>query len=286
MTIQAINNYKNVLSTNPLAKELCSTKSSIKNYAKTFFKSPLMQIFLITTALIAFTAVGAHYNIDLSCLVETNIIGVGIIGLIAYKNKKILDHEISIYFRLLTAKLQKKLGIFEFNKITDGIYLGAMPLNNKGYFQKLLNLESKNKKLSILSMQEKWELERSVPFVSKVNEAQLGENNVTRLIIEGKDHELLTVEKIKQGIKFIQEQIKLGRKVYVHCKGGKGRSATVLACYLMVEKNLTPDQACAFIKDKRKTTLYKKHKILNEFYQTQVLSLRKEKLSWFKKLFW
>lgn len=38
---------------------------------------------------------------------------------------------------------------------------------------------------------------------------------------------------VHRAVKFIREFENTGNSVYVHCKAGRGRSATLVACYLM-----------------------------------------------------
>jgi len=40
-------------------------------------------------------------------------------------------------------------------------------------------------------------------------------------------------EKLKKGVSFINEIAGSGGSVYVHCKAGRTRSATLVGCYLM-----------------------------------------------------
>lgn len=42
-----------------------------------------------------------------------------------------------------------------------------------------------------------------------------------------------SLHSISQGLKVIEECKQREESVYVHCKAGKGRSATVTTCYLM-----------------------------------------------------
>lgn len=43
-------------------------------------------------------------------------------------------------------------------------------------------------------------------------------------------------EKLKKGVSFISEMAESGGSVYVHCKAGRTRSATLVGCYLMQVK--------------------------------------------------
>ena len=43
-------------------------------------------------------------------------------------------------------------------------------------------------------------------------------------------------EILQQGVEFIKENLTNGGVVYVHCKAGRSRSATLVGCYLMEVK--------------------------------------------------
>ncbi|KAI6194950.1 LMBR1 domain-containing protein 2-B [Aphelenchoides besseyi] len=50
-------------------------------------------------------------------------------------------------------------------------------------------------------------------------------------------------QNLHNAVKFIDNLAEQGRTVYVHCKAGRTRSATVAVCYLMHKYNYTPEQA-------------------------------------------
>jgi hypothetical protein len=52
-------------------------------------------------------------------------------------------------------------------------------------------------------------------------------------------------------VKFMDEQRKAGRPVYVHCRAGVNRSVMVVAAYLMWRDGSTRDEALAIIRAKR-----------------------------------
>lgn len=56
------------------------------------------------------------------------------------------------------------------------------------------------------------------------------------------DNTAPSTEHLNQGVKFIEEELAKGGKVYVHCWEGLGRSPTLVAAYL-VRTGLTPEQA-------------------------------------------
>ncbi len=52
-----------------------------------------------------------------------------------------------------------------------------------------------------------------------------------------------SLESVEKGVTFIQDQVAQGRGVYIHCKAGRARSGTIVLCYLIAAKGMTPDQA-------------------------------------------
>ena len=60
-----------------------------------------------------------------------------------------------------------------------------------------------------------------------------------------------SIEWLWRVVKFIDEQRKAGRPIYVHCLAGMNRSGMVVVAYLMYEHGWTRDEALAFARSKR-----------------------------------
>lgn len=65
------------------------------------------------------------------------------------------------------------------------------------------------------------------------------------------DGRVPTVEEAARGVDFIARHVAEGRKVYVHCASGAGRSVSLLLCYLAEHEGEDVDAALAHISDLR-----------------------------------
>lgn len=57
-------------------------------------------------------------------------------------------------------------------------------------------------------------------------------------------------EQVDEFIRFVNEMLNLGRAVLVHCRGGYGRTGTMLACYL-VSRGWEAEKAIAEVRARR-----------------------------------
>lgn len=90
------------------------------------------------------------------------------------------------------------------------------------------------------------------------------ELGIKQLRLPTVDHYEPSVENMKEAVKFIKEYQLRGEKVYIHCKAGHGRAASIALCWMMAENpTISPKDVNAMLSSKRKvrTTLYKQPNI-------------------------
>lgn len=74
------------------------------------------------------------------------------------------------------------------------------------------------------------------------------------------DNEAPTFEQVKKLVKFIDEQNKNNNPVAIHCQGGKGRTGTLIASYL-ISKGDTFEEAMNKIDEKQPNAIKKEFQI-------------------------
>lgn len=61
-----------------------------------------------------------------------------------------------------------------------------------------------------------------------------------------------SLEDVRAGVAFLREHERRGERVYVHCKAGRGRSATVVLCWLMERRGLAAREAQRLLNQRRR----------------------------------
>ncbi|KAJ4955779.1 hypothetical protein NE237_012562 [Protea cynaroides] len=77
---------------------------------------------------------------------------------------------------------------------------------------------------------------------------------------------------ICQAVDFIHKNASCGKTTYVHCKAGRGRSTTIVLCYLVQHKQMTPDAAYEYVRSIRPRVLLAslQWKAVQEYYLLRV----------------
>lgn len=145
-----------------------------------------------------------------------------------------------------------------YDRIDETVILGALP------FRKMTKqLVTEENVKGVVSMNEDYEL----ALFSNTEKEWQG-HNVEFLQLSTTDiFESPCQEKLQRGVNFINSFRETPSKrvdtpgliggttdpgtVYVHCKAGRTRSATLVGCYLMLKNRWTPEEAVSHMKKKR-----------------------------------
>jgi len=123
-----------------------------------------------------------------------------------------------------------------YDRIDNKVILGALP------FRSMLDTLKEEHVTGIVSMNESYELS-----LFSHDKKGWNQHGIEFLQLPTRDiFETPCQKKLKEGVDFI-ERTKEGT-VYVHCKAGRTRSATLVACYLMQQNRWTPEQAVAHMR--------------------------------------
>ncbi|CAN6832544.1 hypothetical protein Bca4012_029382 [Brassica carinata] len=98
---------------------------------------------------------------------------------------------------------------------------------------------------------------------------------IDHLVIATRDYCFApSMEAICQAVDFIHRNASLGKTTYVHCKAGRGRSTTVVICYLVQHKHMTPEEAYSYVKSIRPRVKLatSQWKAVLEYYHVRVLN--------------
>ncbi len=138
------------------------------------------------------------------------------------------------------------------DQIDDYLFLSAIPLNTLGHLNNLEDLKIK----SVLSLIEDYE---RIPgySIEPVQIEDYKDKNIDNLTINVPDYMPPTISQLITAIKYIHKNVSDKRRILVHCKVGKGRSVTTVACYLLrygTSDGLTfssTEDVLSFLKEKR-----------------------------------
>ncbi|XP_028806498.1 putative dual specificity protein phosphatase DSP8 isoform X2 [Neltuma alba] len=94
------------------------------------------------------------------------------------------------------------------------------------------------------------------PYETLVPSSLYRAHEIDHLMIPTRDYLFApSLEDISRAVKFIHENACCGKTTYVHCKAGRGRSTTIVLCYLVEYKHMTPAAALDYVRSRRPRVL-------------------------------
>ncbi|CAL4961514.1 unnamed protein product [Urochloa decumbens] len=94
------------------------------------------------------------------------------------------------------------------------------------------------------------------PYETLVPTSLYQDYEIEHLVIPTRDYLFApSLEDISQAIDFIHRNASRGSTTYVHCKAGRGRSTTIVLCYLIKYRSMTPEAALDYVRSIRPRVL-------------------------------
>lgn len=212
--------------------------------------------------------------------VGVTALGVAIVAQLPKQGSQKMSFEITALFRAIQRKCGKKtwnridlerparfteaqwptidMSMYPINPKTPGeqprILISSLPNSRTNDGQALYEEEGVGAVFSCLEDFETQTMGFSKPYTTEAW-SQIGAGGfaggIVNKRINSPDHTPLTSSQLHDAADFIQENLMAGRSVLSHCRGGVGRSAMVLAAWLIKYKKCTPQQAATIIRASR-----------------------------------
>nr|GEX23853.1 putative dual specificity protein phosphatase DSP8 [Tanacetum cinerariifolium] len=104
------------------------------------------------------------------------------------------------------------------------------------------------------------------PYETLVPTSLYRAHDIDHLIIPTRDYLFApSFYDIDRAVEFIHRNVTSGKTTYVHCKAGRGRSTTIVLCYLVEYRHMTPDSALEYIEEDLDNQMKKMSNNYNEF---------------------
>lgn len=208
------------------------------------YHSPLLRLLLaVGVATMSATKLGAQLQASVITIASIHfspalIVGIGFFsaGLIIFLACRHLRKNLSRYWYELSLTMMVVLNkVFKdrwamYSRIDTHLILSALPLKNMNHHTTFVKKERVG---AIVSIVNRFELDyvgmASVP-VRKMDWKILGVEQHHR---EVEDLHPVSIPIIEEAVKFIHDNRGRGITSAVHCKAGRGRSATIVICYLL-----------------------------------------------------
>jgi len=90
------------------------------------------------------------------------------------------------------------------------------------------------------------------PYETLVPTSLYHAHGIYHLVLPTRDYLFApSMNDICQAVDFIHRNASRGWMTYVHCKAGRGRSTTIVLCYLVQHKQMTPEDAYSYVRSIR-----------------------------------
>ncbi|XP_013876879.1 phosphatidylglycerophosphatase and protein-tyrosine phosphatase 1 [Austrofundulus limnaeus] len=122
-----------------------------------------------------------------------------------------------------------------FDRVDDTVILGALPF--RSMTKQLVETENVR---GVITMNEEYETKYFCNSAEEWHAAGVEQLRLSTVDLTG----VPSLENLLTGVEFVLHHRERGSSVYVHCKAGRSRSATLAAAYLIRLHSCSPEEAC------------------------------------------
>ncbi|KAJ9188524.1 hypothetical protein P3X46_003876 [Hevea brasiliensis] len=146
----------------------------------------------------------------------------------------------TLLYNVLRNKIQSEFRWWD--RVDEFILLGAVPFPTDVPRLKELGVSG------VVTLNE--------PYETLVPTSLYHAHDIVHLVIPTRDYLFApSFADICRAVNFIHENASQGKTTYVHCKAGRGRSTTIVLCYLVQHRHMTPDTAYEYVRSIRSRVL-------------------------------
>jgi hypothetical protein len=146
---------------------------------------------------------------------------------------------------------------FDYHEIDEQLVMGRLPKLP----EQLDELRTKLRVSAVVTLNETWELPPYLAFGTIMDKPIVStggdraspkpDSQFHFCHLPTPDYTAPRQKDIWTGVRWMQQQFALGRTSYVHCNAGRGRSAVIVLCFLVLTKGFTAQEAYDFVVEKR-----------------------------------
>eukprot|EP01039_Chlorochromonas_danica_P005029 gene5030-5521_t len=160
------------------------------------------------------------------------------------------------------------MGTFRwFSVVDDNLLLGAIPLKDDRHDEQLSKLGVK----LILSVVEPFEIETETLMGRPVLPSEWKALGIDHIVLSSQDFLPPSHDVLDRGAEVLDRYLANGHRVYVHCKSGRGRSASVIAAYLFKYQKIDMTIAQVQLKSRRNVVFDKSSRQMKNLLQWAAL---------------
>ncbi|KAM6980523.1 phosphatidylglycerophosphatase and protein-tyrosine phosphatase 1 [Aplochiton taeniatus] len=147
-----------------------------------------------------------------------------------------------------------------FNRVDQTVILGALPF--KSMTEELVQTENVR---GVITMNEEYETNHFCNSAEEWQSAGVEQLRLSTVDLTG----VPSLDNLHRGVEFALRHREEGSSVYVHCKAGRCRSATLVAAYLIRLHCWSPEEACQMLTSIRPHVLVRSAQlqVLRQYHQ-------------------